>query len=142
MKTTIRYALAAAAAALACAAGTASADTKETMQRNLAIFERYAGEPVEQITAFRGIRNWQPLGKEALALWADEHRVYLVRVDSPCTGLDFTTGIRVEHTHPVLQARFDSIDVEHQHCRILEIRPVDYVAARKELYGRAESRDR
>src|SRR6476469_4282403 len=99
MKMTVRLAVTAAALAIA---GSAAADTKETMARNLAVFERNAGEPVEQVTAFRGIRNWQPLGKEAIALWADEKRVYLVKVDTPCSGLDFATGIRVEHTHPVL----------------------------------------
>jgi len=139
MKTTIRNTLGAAAISFA---GLAAADTKETMQRNLAVFERYAGEPVEQVTAFRGIRNWQPLGKEAVALWADEKRVYLVKVDTPCSGLDFARGIRVEHTHPMLEARFDAIEFEHQRCRILEIRPVDYVAARKELYGRDAARGR
>ena len=110
------------------------ADTKELMQKNLEIFERYAGAPVEQINAFHGVDNWKPLGADAIAVWTTQRDVYLVKVELPCNGLAWTNGIHLSYHHTVIQARFDSVEFGSQRCRIEEIRPVDYAAARKELY--------
>jgi hypothetical protein len=122
------------ALALACAAS-AAAETRLSMQQQLEVFQRHAGDPVSHVLAFHGIENWEPLSADAIALWASPHRVYLVRVDRPCNGLGWVHGIRVTHYHPMIEARFDSIEFGANSCRIQEIRPVDYAAVRRELYA-------
>lgn len=134
MKSTIRTlgAILVAIAALPCLA-----DTKELMEKNLAIFERHAGAPVDEVRAFHGIDDWKPLGDDAIAVWTTQRDVYLLKIERPCNGLSWTNGIHLSYHHPVIQARFDSVEFGTQRCRIEEIRPVDYAAARKELYPKS-----
>ena len=109
----------------------ASADTPETMARNLARFERYAGPPVEEIRNFR-LYRWRPLGERELAIWANPGDVYLVRLDGPCDGFDFVKTIHVTSSHRVVTRAFDAVEFEHQHCPIASIQPVDYKALRRD----------
>lgn len=124
------------AAGLALASGAALADSPKLMREHLAIFERFAGAPVERVLSFRGVDQWKPLGKSAIAIWINHNRVFLLQVEQPCVGLDWTHGIRLTSHHPVIEARFDSIEFGQQKCRIAEIRPVDWENARRELYPR------
>lgn len=108
-----------------------SADTLETMARNLARFERHAGPPVEEIRNFR-MSRWRPLGERELALWAKPGDVYLVRLEGPCIGFEFASTIHVTSTQRVVTQRFDAVEFDRQHCTIRSIQRVDYKALRRD----------
>jgi hypothetical protein len=115
--------------------GAASADTRETMERNYEVFSRHAGEPVDEIRSYFRLYDWQPLGTTQLAIWVDnQYDAYLIEVEEPCSGLDFTRSIGVSSTQHVISRRFDKITFDRQVCTIRSIRPVDYRAVRKALH--------
>ena len=109
----------------------ALAETDAKLAENYARFERHAGAPVDEIRNFR-LYRWQPLGETAVAIWANPGDLYLVEVEAPCNGLDWAKTIATDGRARVLMARFDSIVVATQHCRIERIRPVDHEAMRAE----------
>jgi hypothetical protein len=133
MSCTIRCTFAAVALALTAAPSLARADTPETMAKNLAAFERHAGEPIDEIHRYR-LDRWQPLGESAIAVWINAGEVFLVKVDAPCSGLDFARNVHLTQTQRVVSQKFDFLEFDRQRCHIREIRPVDYVAVRKDLY--------
>ncbi len=92
----------------------------------------HAGEPVEQVTAFR-LTGWRPIDREHVVLWRSANEAYLIRVQQPCIHLEFAHRIGVEYQAPVLRSRFDAILVEGQRCRIESIRPVDDRVVRRSL---------
>ena len=108
-----------------------SADTPETMARNLERFERYAGPPVEEMRNFR-LYRWRPLGERELAIWANPGDVYLVRLEGPCDGFDFAKTIHVTSSNRVVSRDIDAIEFQHQHCPIASIQPVDYKALQRD----------
>lgn len=114
-------------------AGCASlAERRDFHQRELAIYESHAGEPVDQIRSFRLI-SWQPVNENTLLLEARLNRWYLLDVGGPCLGLEFARAVVFDGTMNALRSRFDSVIVEGVRCRIERIRPVDYKAARSEI---------
>lgn len=125
-----------AAVLAACAT---SAERLQFEQEQLAIYSRHAGEPVEQIRSFRLI-SWQPVGDLSILLEARLNDWYLIDVHGPCMHLPFTPAIAFKMSMNTLQARFDSLIVEGQPCRIRSIRPIDYKAARAELRALRDAR--
>jgi hypothetical protein len=123
--------------AAAAASGIARADNDETMARNLALFERFAGPPVEEIRQFR-FNRWQPLGDHAVAVWSQVADLYLIEVENPCAGLDWARSFGITSTQRVVSVRFDYITFDRQRCHITRIRPVDEKAMRAEEYGASE----
>jgi len=122
--------------------GLAVADTRETMARNYALFERYASAPIEEIRQFR-LDRYQALGESAIGLWSNPGELYLVDLDGPCNGLDFARSIGVSSTHRSVSRRFDYVTYGSSRCQITKIRPVDEKAMRKDPeYGHASDRKR
>ncbi len=111
-------------ATLVLTAPVAHAETDEQLAEDLVRHERFAAEPVKEIRNFR-LYRWKPLGETALAIWANPGRLYLVEVDAPCNGLDWTRTIRVSSTARVISSRFDAVEFGSQRCQIVRIRPVD-----------------
>jgi len=111
--------------------GIAQADTRATEEKNLARYEQFAGAPVESFDMWQ-MYQWQSLGPDRLAVWSGVNKIWLLKVSQPCIRLEDTLAIHIssQMTHKVT-ARFDYVDFGSQHCQILEIRPVDYVAMRK-----------
>ena len=118
------------AAALLAASALAQADTDTTMAHNLALYEKYAGAPVEEIRQFRQ-DGFQMLGERAIGVWSNPGELYLVEVE-PCGGLDFARAISISSTQRVVSRRFDHVSFEHQRCRIERIRRVDERAMKKD----------
>lgn len=118
-------------AALALAvAPFAAADTPERMARNLAELERFALPPVEEIRSYR-FYDWKPLGDRLLAVWTRPNAdVYIIEVYGPCIDLPWARTISLTSTGAVLSARFDSVRVGRERCRIKTITPVDWRALR------------
>lgn len=111
----------------------AHADTDETMARNRAVYERHAGEPVDEVRMWK-LYDWLPLGEDAFAVWTRPNAgVYLVVVDLPCAGLDFARTIGITSTQRTMSVRFDKVEFERQSCSMRSVRPVDYDAVRADL---------
>lgn len=131
--THIRYGLMAALLSLlaACATG---AERRQMEDAELAVYNKHAGAPVDQIRSFRFI-SWQPVADRTLLLESRLNDWYLITVYGPCMSLPFARTIAFETHINTLQARFDSIRVEGEPvpCRIESIRPVDVKAAKDEL---------
>jgi hypothetical protein len=121
-----RFLASATLATLACSAP-ASADTRARMDENRAVFERFAGPPIEEIRRFR-LQRWRPLGELTVAVWISPQEVFLLDVARPCTSLEYAKSLGVSARQRVLSARFDRITVEGERCRIERIRPVDWDA--------------
>lgn len=127
------------AALFALTACATSAERRQFQQEQLAIYNKYAGEPVDQIRSFRLI-GWQPAGDLSILLEARLNQWYWLDVDGPCMDLPFAQAIGFKTTMNTLQARFDSLIVEGRPCRIRTIRPIDYKAARAELRALHDAR--
>lgn len=125
MKTTI-------AALLLLLATAAAADTRETMERNRALYERHAGAEVDEIRSWK-LYDWLPLGPDALAVWTRPNAgVYLLEVDGPCNELEYARTIGVTSTTRTVSRQFDRVEVGNQSCGIRRMREVDYGALREE----------
>jgi hypothetical protein len=124
-------------AALLLLLGTAAAaDTRETMARNRALYERHAGAEVDEIRSWK-LYDWLPLGSDALAVWTRPNAgVYLIEVDQPCTELEYAMTIGVSSTTRTVSRQFDRVTVGRESCGIERIREVDYSALRAERVAR------
>lgn len=105
----------------------ANADTRERMAENHAIFERYAGEPIDEIRRFR-LQRWRTLGERTVAVWISPQEVFLIDVARPCRSLEYAKTLGAVARQRILAARFDHLSVEGERCRIERIRPVDWQA--------------
>jgi hypothetical protein len=123
------------ALALLSAGCAANAERQQMQDEELAVYLRHAGEPIDQIRSFRYI-GWQPVGDNSLLLEARLNDWYLIEVGGPCLGLAFARTIGFRNQMNTLQAKFDHIIVDREHCQIAAIRPVDYKAARAEFRAR------
>ncbi|HEX6831965.1 MAG TPA: DUF6491 family protein, partial [Rudaea sp.] len=86
--------------------------------------------PVDQFDMFE-LWQWQVVGPTKLLLWATIKDVYLVTVDKSCNRLEWAKGIAVTQAmHWKVTKTFDFVDFKDQHCKIEEIRPIDYKAMR------------
>jgi len=115
----------------ACASTTAARSAHTA--RQLAVYEQYAGAPLESFTYLGRYDSWSPLGARRLLLRTTTTDAYLITVLPPCVGLEFALGIRVTSYAHMVTRRIDTINFDHQHCFISQIRRVDYLAARRRL---------
>ena len=116
----------------------ASMGPGERMSQRLALYQDAASEPVKSFH-FWQMHRWEPLGREHLAVWTRLDTAYLIEVQAPCSGLDFTQTVGLSSTQNRVFSKFDDVRFENQRCRIAEIRPVDVAAlkqAEKELSAR------
>jgi hypothetical protein len=115
----------------------AMAQTLERQRESLAIFEQFAGEPVDQISNFT-YTDWRPLGESHLALFRTAGKAWLVDLRSPCVGLDWAKTIAIRSATGTINARFDRVEFRDglgpsarvERCIIDRIRPVDYAKVR------------
>lgn len=115
---------------LAVAVG-ACAQTREVQERNLAEYMEYAGEPVDHFRFWR-LTSWELVGPRQLVVWPTLKEAWLLTVDQPCTDLEWAKAISLTSSAHTVSARFDSVDVGREKCRIMEIRPIDYAQYRKD----------
>lgn len=111
--------------ALTLVAG-AHADTRETMQKNLARYEKYLGDPVDQFQ-FWTLYKWQLVGPTKVVVWSTINDAYLVTVEDPCPDLEWanTIALTSKQSHFV-SAKFDSVTFGKGQCQIKQIQPIDY----------------
>lgn len=99
------------------------------MEARLAEVESVAGEAVESFH-FWNLDSWEPLGPRHLLVSTRINEGWLLRVDEPCSGLDFAVSVGLSSSNNRVYQRFDTVNFERQRCRIAEIRPVDVKALR------------
>ena len=120
----------AAAALLAISASVAHADTREWEKSELARYSKYATDPVPDFTMFT-LWQWQVVAPDKLLLWSTIKDVYLVSVHPSCNRLEWANGLSITQAAQwKVTTKFDFIDFGSQHCKITEIRPIDYKAMR------------
>lgn len=122
----MKYPLAAAAAVvlLTACAGQANRDTRTPpAQRAAERYLPYAGDPVDQFTAFR-IDGWTAVSRTQLVVWARFDEAYLLTVWDTCRDLMWSNTIRIDHNGPTV-TKFDAVLVGDERCQITQIRPVD-----------------
>jgi hypothetical protein len=96
-------------------------------QRQEAQLQRYqdaAGEPVGSFRYF-SLHSWTPLGREHIAIWARPREAWLLELSPLCLDLDFARSIALTSSINRVHARFDSVLVGEDRCRIQSIRPID-----------------
>lgn len=116
--------------ALGLLAGCAGPSPREREAARLAQFESVAEPPVDSFR-FWTLHKWESLGPEAIAVWTRLNEAYLLRVERPCFGLEYARAIAVSSTANTVTRRFDTVNFDHQKCRIAEIRPVDAKAVKR-----------
>jgi hypothetical protein len=84
----------------------------------------YAGEPVEQIVAMRGVDSWTPVSRTQLVIWTSLNEAWLVTVWDSCRELEFAQSISVTQTGHTI-SRFEKVRVGTDTCPISQIQPVD-----------------
>lgn len=114
--------------------GCATVGPDERRAARLDQFQAAAGAPIESFR-YWDLHKWEALGETALAVWTRPDEAYLLRVQRPCTELEWTHAIGLTSSVNRVSANFDSVVVDGQRCRITEIRPVDArdVRSRPEL---------
>jgi hypothetical protein len=126
-----KHVAAALAAVLLSGATAAQADTAEYMKEQLARYEQYAGEPVDEFRMF-SLWKWQVVGPTHLVAWSTIKDAYLIRVDKACSNLAWTKGLGItQNERQKVSRRFDFVTFGSQRCKIEEIRPVDIKAMHK-----------
>jgi hypothetical protein len=113
---------------LCAAALPALADTREHQADELARFKQYTGSPVDD---FRMVDVFQTqiVGDWNVVVWPTVNTAYLITVDKTCSNLGWAKGFAVtQETSMKVTKTFDFITFDHQRCKIVEIRPVDYKA--------------
>ena len=110
----------------------AYADTQAYEKQELMRYQKYAGAPVNEFTMFELFR-WQVVGPEKLVAWSTIRDAYLITVDKPCVRLEWTNGLSLTQAQKwKVSKSFDFVEFEKQRCKIMEIRPIDLVALRKD----------
>ena len=87
-------------------------------------YATYAGDPVDEIVAMRGIDSWTPVSRDQLVIWTGINEAYLLRVWDVCPDLTFANAIRVTQTGRRI-SKFEKVIVGNDNCPISEIRPLD-----------------
>jgi hypothetical protein len=101
-------------------------------------YSDYAGEPVEQITAMRGVDSWTPVSRNQLVIWTGINEAWLLTIWDNCPDLMFAQGVQVTQTGRSI-SRFDKVIVGRDSCPIREIRPVDVKQMRNDRKAAREA---
>lgn len=118
-----------AALVLLLAACTGNVRQRETQA--LAGYMEYAQPPVERFRFWK-LRDWELVGDYQLVVWPNRREAYLLTVDKPCSELRWAHAIGISSTGQTVQRRLDTVNVGTQKCRIMEIRPIDYAAMKRD----------
>jgi type II secretory pathway pseudopilin PulG len=105
----------------------AGAQTRKTQEQDLERFEKYAGAAIDEFD-FWSLYKWKLVGPEKVVVWSTINDAYLITVDQPCPGLEWTKAIGVTSQQKrIVSRKFDYVTYgKGQRCHINEIRPIDY----------------
>jgi len=109
----------------------AFADTAEHQSEQFARFSRFAGAPTDKFTMV-DMYQWQVVGPQDVVIWPTIKEAFLIKVDQPCSRLQWTHALGVTQSQKwTVSRRFDFVTAGGDRCRIVEMRPVDIAAMRK-----------
>jgi hypothetical protein len=96
-------------------------------------YQAHAGEPVDRFTYPSRLRGWHAVDREHLVVHTGDTS-YLLQVAGGCVGLQTAhrIGMTTRNARNVVSSGLDEITLEHDRCRIIEIRPLDYPGLRAE----------
>ena len=112
-------------------AACASQGPRERDAEAYALYRDFAGAPIDEFTYLGRYEGWRSLGKNVLAIQTGINEAYLVKVQGPCSDLQFANTIGITSTGSTVRRGLDAVRVGGLRCPILEIRPVDYAALKK-----------
>lgn len=95
------------------------------------VYRDFAGAPVTEFTYLGRYEGWKSLGKNVLAIQTNLNDAYLLRVQGPCSDLQFANTIALTSTGNTVRRGLDSVRTARETCTITEIRPVDYAKVRE-----------
>jgi len=113
---------------------TACAAERFTLGEQREQFARYAGPPIERFTYLGRYEGWRALGDDLVVVWTDINTTYLLTIEQPCLGLHFESDLRLTSSAHTVTQGIDAVLVQHQRCRVSEIRHVNYAQMRKDLH--------
>ena len=98
------------------------------------ICQRHASAEETSSVMYGSIRNWRPVGQDAVLIEFNRNRHYLFELSAPCsTEIPFAQSIRLLTSSSQRVDRFDRIQVGSAVCRITSIREVDFAAVQADL---------
>ena len=121
-------------------AGEATAQTRERQQEALDAYLPYAGAPMDSFRFWK-LTQWELVAPTKVVVWPKLQEAYLLTVDEPCSELEWAKSIAVTSSVQRVTARFDSVKVGRDECRINEIRPIDYRKYQQDRKARASAAD-
>jgi hypothetical protein len=95
------------------------------------LYRDFAGAPIDEFTYLGRYDGWRFLGKNVLAVQTGINEAYLLRVQGPCSDLQFADTIGLTSTGNTVRRGLDAVQVRGTRCPIREIRPVNYAELRK-----------
>lgn len=116
---------------LALAFATVVGATSEYQSAQLARYEKFAGEPVEEMPFWR-MQGFESLGKDAVLVWTGVSNAWLVRVFEPCVDLPWANSIGLTSSMHKVSVQFDFVLAKNDRCKIKSIQAIDYKAYRRE----------
>jgi hypothetical protein len=105
----------------------------KNQELHLQQYLQWAEAPVDSFTYLGNFYDWQSLSDAQLLVWTTFNEPYLITVRQPCVDLQFTQRIGITSTSGTVFNNLDSIVLEHEHCPIMQIRPIDYHKMQAEL---------
>lgn len=130
---------AAGVALLLFAAGLVPAWAQQTAaeQEHLAHYQKYAKAPVDHVHYFQ-ITGFEYLAPDKLALWFGVNKMYLLTVQTPCTGLAYANAIALSAKSNDLYSNLDFVKFDSRSCKITKIVPVDELKMKQDA-GKAKA---
>jgi hypothetical protein len=105
----------------------------ERETRQAALYQQYAGPPVESFTYLGRYDSWTYIGQNQLVVWTTINDAYLITVRQPCTELPFAQHIGLTQTTHTVSQRFDFVLAGHDRCWIQSIQPVNYLQMKRDM---------
>ncbi len=116
------------------ACGTTVWPKRPSNAEQLAQFQQFAGPPINDFTYLLHYYAWKSLGNYQLVVWTTINDAYLLTVLPPCVGLDFTYDVHLTSAARTVTRGIDAVTFGRQYCIISQIRPVNYLAMKKQLH--------
>jgi hypothetical protein len=99
-----------------------------------------------RITELQGrVIRWSPLGDQALTVWGESDRPYLLQLPQKCSGLATTRSVALSNASGVVTPGKDSVQLKGPskagsayYCRIGSARLIDMTAVEKARDGGAD----
>ena len=104
----------------------------------LALFERHAGAPQDNVYFQQRIHGYEVVGPLSIIVWETVHKAWLVdlKPGDACRGLETEAKARLGSMHHSLNVNNTYIEAGHSvRCKVVQIREVDVKAVKADQRG-------